>query len=164
MKYENVNFLFHGMNTNKSIRRWKIFMEGLYWEQFTSDRMRWNKGEVINMGLSANGQILVLTHTERRARIRIISCRKATAKERKFYVIRVAHPKKKVRKVWISRENICHKSVIIHLFFLTEPLYSYNAQHATLRAFDGVWHFRETVPSAIPDNQTNKTHPAGRPV
>jgi hypothetical protein len=47
-------------------------------------------------------------------------------------------------------------------FFLTEPLYSYNAQYATLRAYDGVWHFRETIPTTIPDNQANKIHPAGR--
>jgi len=40
---------------------------------------------LINIGLSANGRILVLTHTERQDKIRIISCRKATARERKFY-------------------------------------------------------------------------------
>ena len=39
----------------------------------------------INIGLSANGLILVFTHTERQDKIRIISCRKATARERKFY-------------------------------------------------------------------------------
>jgi len=39
----------------------------------------------INIGLSANSRILVLTHTERQDKIRIISCRKATARERKFY-------------------------------------------------------------------------------
>ena len=39
----------------------------------------------INIGLSANGLILVLTHTERQDKIRIISCRKATPRERRFY-------------------------------------------------------------------------------
>lgn len=39
----------------------------------------------INLGLFTSGRILVLTHTERHGRIRIISCRKATARERKFY-------------------------------------------------------------------------------
>ena len=39
----------------------------------------------INIGLSANGRVLVLTHTERQDKIRIISCRKATAHERRFY-------------------------------------------------------------------------------
>jgi uncharacterized DUF497 family protein len=39
----------------------------------------------INIGLSANGRILVLTHSERQDKIRIISCRKATAREREFY-------------------------------------------------------------------------------
>ncbi|MDP3297312.1 MAG: BrnT family toxin [Thermodesulfovibrionia bacterium] len=37
------------------------------------------------MGISANGRVLVLTHTERHDKIRIISCRKATASERRFY-------------------------------------------------------------------------------
>jgi hypothetical protein len=44
-----------------------------------------NEDRFINIGLSANGLILVLTHTERQDTIRIISCRKATARERKFY-------------------------------------------------------------------------------
>jgi hypothetical protein len=39
----------------------------------------------ISMGLSTTGQILVLTHTDRRGKIRIISCRKATTRERRFY-------------------------------------------------------------------------------
>jgi uncharacterized DUF497 family protein len=39
----------------------------------------------INIGLSAKGRILVLIHTERKGRIRIISCRKAAKRERKYY-------------------------------------------------------------------------------
>lgn len=39
----------------------------------------------INIGLSARNRILVLIHTERRDKIRIISCRKATAFERRHY-------------------------------------------------------------------------------
>jgi len=39
----------------------------------------------INIGLSASGRILIVTHTERQEKIRIISCRKATARERRFY-------------------------------------------------------------------------------
>ena len=39
----------------------------------------------INIGLSKNGRVLILTHTERRGKIRIISCRKATPHERSFY-------------------------------------------------------------------------------
>ena len=39
----------------------------------------------INIGFSANGRILVLTHTERQDKIRIISCRRATERERRFY-------------------------------------------------------------------------------
>ena len=39
----------------------------------------------INVGLSARGRILVLVHTEREQKIRIISCRRATVRERTFY-------------------------------------------------------------------------------
>ena len=39
----------------------------------------------INIGLSANGHILIVTHTERQEKVRIVSCRKATARERRFY-------------------------------------------------------------------------------
>ncbi|AFY43576.1 BrnT family toxin [Nostoc sp. PCC 7107] len=37
------------------------------------------------IGLSSFGQILVIAHTDREGKIRIISARKATRKERKFY-------------------------------------------------------------------------------
>jgi uncharacterized protein len=39
----------------------------------------------VNIGLSAKGRVLVLIHTERQGKIRIISCRKATAGERRHY-------------------------------------------------------------------------------
>lgn len=52
---------------------------------FPDDEHSANEERYINIGLSANGRILVLTHTERKDKIRIISCRKATMSERKFY-------------------------------------------------------------------------------
>ena len=39
----------------------------------------------INIGLSAKNRVIVLIHTERQSKIRIISCRKATARERRHY-------------------------------------------------------------------------------
>jgi uncharacterized protein len=39
----------------------------------------------VNIGVSAKDRILVLIHTERQGKIRIISCRKATARERREY-------------------------------------------------------------------------------
>jgi hypothetical protein len=44
-----------------------------------------NEGRYINIGLSVHGRVLILIHTERRDKIRIISCRKATMRERRFY-------------------------------------------------------------------------------
>jgi uncharacterized protein len=39
----------------------------------------------IDIGMSAHGRILVVVYTENEARIRIISCRRATPKERRQY-------------------------------------------------------------------------------
>ncbi len=39
----------------------------------------------ISIGLSDRDRILVLIHTERQGTIRIISCRKATTRERRYY-------------------------------------------------------------------------------
>ena len=39
----------------------------------------------VNIGLSARDRVLVLIHTERQGKIRIISCRKAKARERRYY-------------------------------------------------------------------------------
>jgi uncharacterized DUF497 family protein len=39
----------------------------------------------ISIGLSDRDRILVLIHTDRQGRIRIISCRKATTRERRYY-------------------------------------------------------------------------------
>lgn len=39
----------------------------------------------INVGYSSRGRVLVVTHTERGGNIRIISCRQATASERRAY-------------------------------------------------------------------------------
>ena len=39
----------------------------------------------ISMGISVQGRLLVVIHTERGERIRLISCRRATSAERKTY-------------------------------------------------------------------------------
>jgi uncharacterized DUF497 family protein len=52
---------------------------------FPNDKHSWTEERYINIGLSANGRVLILTHTERQGKIRIISCRRATLRERRFY-------------------------------------------------------------------------------
>jgi uncharacterized DUF497 family protein len=52
---------------------------------FSDNEHSANEERFINIGFSANGRILVLTHTERQDKIRIVSCRKATTQERRFY-------------------------------------------------------------------------------
>ena len=44
-----------------------------------------NERRFITIGLSTGGKIIILSHTDRGDRIRIISARKATRKERSFY-------------------------------------------------------------------------------
>ena len=44
-----------------------------------------DEGRYINIGLSVHGRVLILIYTERRDKIHIISCRKATMSERRFY-------------------------------------------------------------------------------
>jgi uncharacterized DUF497 family protein len=39
----------------------------------------------LSIGCSSKGRVLVVSHTERRGKIRIISCRKATVAERRAY-------------------------------------------------------------------------------
>lgn len=39
----------------------------------------------LSVGTSARGRVLVIVHTDREGRIRIISSRKATPRERRFY-------------------------------------------------------------------------------
>ena len=39
----------------------------------------------VSIGISVQGRLLVVVHTEREERIRLISCRKATSAERKSY-------------------------------------------------------------------------------
>lgn len=39
----------------------------------------------VSIGISVQGRLLVVVHTEREVRIRLISCRKATSAERKVY-------------------------------------------------------------------------------
>jgi uncharacterized DUF497 family protein len=44
-----------------------------------------NESRYITIGLSRNGRLLILAHTDRNNRIRIISAREATRRERRFY-------------------------------------------------------------------------------
>lgn len=44
-----------------------------------------NESRYVTIGLSSGGKIIVLSHTDREDRIRIISARKATRKEQRFY-------------------------------------------------------------------------------
>ncbi len=49
-------------------------------DEHSQDELRY-----ITIGLSANNRLLMVAHTERDDRIRIISARKATKNEEKFY-------------------------------------------------------------------------------
>ena len=44
-----------------------------------------NEERYLSIGMSVQGRLLVVVHTERGERTRLISCRKATTAERKIY-------------------------------------------------------------------------------
>ena len=44
-----------------------------------------DESRFITIGLSSGGKIIILSHTDRGDRIRIISARKATCREQRFY-------------------------------------------------------------------------------
>jgi hypothetical protein len=50
------------------------------------DEHSFDEERYITVGLSNQGRLLMVAHTDRKSRIRIISARKATAKEEQFYV------------------------------------------------------------------------------
>ena len=49
------------------------------------DKQSADEERYITLGLSAQGQLLLVAHTERASRIRVISARRATRKEELFY-------------------------------------------------------------------------------
>lgn len=49
------------------------------------DEHSWDEERYITIGISNQGRLLMLAHTERDNRIRIISARKATKTEEQFY-------------------------------------------------------------------------------
>lgn len=51
----------------------------------TISDLRHAEARYVDIGMSAKGQLLVVVYTERQSNIRIISCRKATATERRAY-------------------------------------------------------------------------------
>ncbi len=54
------------------------------WEEVDVDHSE-TEERYVNIGVSAKDRVLVLIHAERQGRIRIISCRKATVRERRDY-------------------------------------------------------------------------------
>lgn len=52
---------------------------------FPDDKHSASEERYVNIGISAKGRILILTHTERQCKIRIINRRKATTHGRRFY-------------------------------------------------------------------------------
>lgn len=70
---------------NVSFEEGKTVFNDPFLYSFPDDEHSIDEHRYINIGASSRGRILVLTHTERQDTIRIINCRKATARERSFY-------------------------------------------------------------------------------
>lgn len=75
------NMSKHGVSFEE---RATIFNDPMIATVFDPDHSK-REERYISMGVSAQGRLLVVVHTEREERIRLISCRKATNAERKAY-------------------------------------------------------------------------------
>jgi len=70
---------------NVSFEEGKTIFNDPFLFTFQDDKHSEYEERFVNIGLSVQRRILILTHTERKGKIRIISCRKATSRERSFY-------------------------------------------------------------------------------
>ncbi|NCO82772.1 MAG: hypothetical protein COZ31_08450 [Nitrospirae bacterium CG_4_10_14_3_um_filter_44_29] len=70
---------------NVSFEEGKTIFNDPFLFTFPDDKHSEYEERFVNIGLSVQRRILILTHTERKGKIRIISCRKATSRERSFY-------------------------------------------------------------------------------
>ncbi len=75
------NLSKHGVSFDEAAT---VFFDSLSVTGRDPDHSR-GEGRFVIFGLSSAGRLLVVAHTERRERIRIISAREATRAERKLY-------------------------------------------------------------------------------
>lgn len=72
------NLRKHGVSFDEAVT---VFYDALS-ATFDDEEHSVDEARLITVGYSARGRLLVLAHTERGARVRIISARRATARER----------------------------------------------------------------------------------
>ena len=92
MEYMKLTFEWDEVKAKNNLKKHKIsFEEGKtifndpFLFTFPDNEHSNDEERLINIGLSTAGRVLVLTHTERQDKIRIITCRRATTRERRFY-------------------------------------------------------------------------------
>ena len=75
------NYIKHGVSFNEAKTVFNdIFSITIYDPAHSIDEDRY-----IDIGLSSHGRLIVVSYTERRDKIRIVSCRKATKMEYAYY-------------------------------------------------------------------------------
>ena len=75
------NIKKHGISFDEACTAFKDPLSKTILDPLHSD----SEERYILMGLSFRGQLLIISHTEKKSNIRIISARNATKKERKYY-------------------------------------------------------------------------------
>jgi len=75
------NLKIHGISFDEASTAFKDTLSLVIFDPIHSDK----EDRLVLVGNSCNNRLLVIVHTERRNRVRIISARKATKKERKQY-------------------------------------------------------------------------------
>jgi len=73
------NLRKHGVSFDEAVT---VFYDPLS-ATFDDEKHSADEARFITVGYSARGRLLVVAHTERKAHVRIISARRATARERK---------------------------------------------------------------------------------
>ncbi len=78
---EQLNVQKHGISFHEGAT---VFGDALAWTFPDPDHSEYEE-RFLTIGQSLNGRILVISHTERNPKTRIISVRKATPRERRYY-------------------------------------------------------------------------------
>jgi uncharacterized DUF497 family protein len=85
-----VRFEWHRAKAEENLRRHRVSFDEavtVFYDPlsatFADEEHCADEARLITVGYSARGRLLVVAHTERAGRVRIISARRATARERK---------------------------------------------------------------------------------
>jgi len=81
LKKAAINFKKHGVSFEEAVT---VFGDS-FSLTFSDPDHTHDESRFLTVGLSGNGRVLIISHTDRAENVRIINARKMTKRERKFY-------------------------------------------------------------------------------